>query len=368
MRKLLSSKQKPKVDRGFLVLTLTLTVLGLLVVADTSAPQALSVFNDRFYFVKQQAIWAGIGIVGMVVAMQVPYKFWEKIALPAFIGIVITLVLVLIPGLGSKALGARRWLSLGPFSFQPSELVKLGLAIYLAKVGAKDKGALSFFIPIGILAGLIMLQPDLGTTLIVAFVGFVQVFVSGISIWAISASVAVGAVLAFIAVIFSPYRRARLMTFFEHSTDPLDSSYHIRQVLLALGSGGIFGVGLGKSRQKFLFLPESATDSVFAIIAEELGLIGATILIILLAIFIYKGLLIAYRAPDKFSKLLATGIIAWIGGQTLMNIGAMVAIIPLTGIPLPFFSYGGSALTTILIATGILLNISKYAQAEKRSR
>jgi cell division protein FtsW len=235
----------------------------------------------------------------------------------------------------------------------------------LAKVASKSKGILSYFIPLVLVTGLIMLQPDLGTTLVVAIIGLSQIFVSGISLGYFFLALGVGVASTIGLILLSPYRRERLLTFFEVSRDPLGKSYHIRQILLGLGSGGIFGVGLGASRQKFLFLPESSTDSIFAVIAEELGLIGGAAVIILFIYFIYKGLKIARNAPDKFSQMVAVGLTAWIGGQAFLNIASMVSLVPLTGIPLPFFSYGGSSLVMILVGCGILLSISKYQTNEK---
>lgn len=354
--------------RKLFVLALILTVLGLIAVADASSPAALINFSDRFYYAKQQLVWGLIGVCSLLVVSKIHYSFWEKIALPFFIASLLLLVLVLIPGIGVKVLGARRWIVLGSVSFQPSEFVKLALAIYLAKVAAQDKKTLSYFLPIALVAVLIMLQPDLGTTLVVVVMAMVQAFVSGISLLHLAGGIIVGGVASLIAIFVSDYRRDRLLTFLQQSRDPLGKSYHIRQVLLALGSGGIFGVGLGQSRQKFLFLPEAATDSIFAVIAEEVGFIGAIILIGLFAAFVFRGLKIATNAPDRFSKILGTGIVVWIGTQAFLNIGSMVALVPLTGVPLPFFSYGGSALTMVLIATGILLNISKYEERQRKRR
>jgi cell division protein FtsW len=301
----------------------------------------------------------------LFVTSKIHFSVLEKVALPFFIVCLILLLIVLFPAFGFTALGARRWIPLGFFSLQPSELVKLGLAIYLAKVSSKAKGPLSYFLPIIVIAGLVMLQPDLGTTLVIAFIGFAQIFISGVNLFYLLGGVGVGALGVLVLVLTSSYRKERLLTFFEITRDPLGKSYHIRQILLALGSGGIFGVGLGSSRQKFLFLPEASTDSVFAIIAEETGLLGSIGIILLFAFFVYKGMKIARAAPDTFSQVLATGITAWIGGQAFLNIASMVAIVPLTGIPLPFFSYGGSSLVMILAACGILLSISRYAKTDK---
>ena len=298
--------------------------------------------------------------------MNIHYSFWEKIATPLFFLSVFCLLVVLLPHFSLSALGARRWISIGPINFQPSEFIKLGLALYLAKVASKKMKPISYFLPVVGVAFLIMLQPDLGTTLIVATIGLSQIFVSGVSLLYFGAALLIGAFGTLVMILVSPYRKDRLLTFFESTRDPLGKSYHIRQVLLGLGSGGIFGVGFGASRQKYLFLPEASTDSIFAVIAEELGLIGAIAIILLFLYFLFKGLKIARSAPDDFSKILATGITAWIGGQAFLNIASMVALVPLTGIPLPFLSYGGSSLVMVLTACGILLNISKYGIEERK--
>ena len=353
-----------KLDRGFLILILLLVVVGLVAVADASAPQALRFFKDELYFFKQQVVWATLGVGAMFVSSFINYKYWEKLAKPLFLLNILLLVAVLIPGIGLSVLGAKRWIVLGSISFQPSELAKLTMSMYLAKVASKDKGPLSYFLPVGMVAGLIMLEPDLGTTMIVSGMAFIQVFISGISLLYFVLAGMVAFVLTIALILTSDYRRSRLETFLELTRDPLDSAYHIRQVLLALGSGGLFGVGIGHSRQKYLFLPEAATDSILAVIAEETGFVGAFVLIMIFGALIYKGIKIAEKAPDTFSKVLATGIISWIGLQTIVNVGAMIAIFPLTGIPLPFISYGGTALITVLFATGILLNISKYGSTK----
>lgn len=364
MRKIKLVKQKLSIDRNFLILILVFVFVGLIAVADASAPQALSKYGDKFYLFKQQLMWAGVGTIALFVTSKINYKFWEKVATPLFLFSLTLLVIVLLPHFGLTALGARRWIDIGIFSFQPSELVKLSLSLFLAKVASKNKNTISYFLPVIIISGLIMLQPDLGTTLVVATIGLSQIFVSGMNLLYFVGALFTGFLGTFGLILISPYRKERLLTFLQTERDPLGSSYHIRQILLGLGSGGIFGVGLGASRQKYLFLPEASTDSIFAVIAEELGLIGAIGGIFLFGFFIYKGLTIAKNAPDIYSKVLAVGITAWIGGQAFLNIASMVALVPLTGIPLPFISYGGSSLVMILIACGILLNISKYSTHE----
>ena len=357
-----------KADKGLMIVTIILVAVGLVFVADASAPSAIATFGDKFYFFKQQLAWAILGIVGLFIIKNINYKVWSKYATFFFIISIVLLILVLIPGLGTKTYGARRWLMVGPVSIQPSELIKLTGALYLAKLAEKKKEYLAFILPIGLVCLLVMLQPDLGTTISFAFIAFAQLFVSGLSVFKMFITLLFAGVSGLVLTLFSDYRRDRLLTYFDSLSDPLGKSYHIRQILIALGSGGIFGVGLGQSRQKYLFLPESATDSIFAVLAEELGLFGSSVIIILFAYYVFRGLRIASHAPDIFSKILATGIVAWVGGQMLLNIGAMVAITPLTGVPLPFFSYGGSALTTALAGTGILLNISSYAQQKTNIR
>lgn len=364
-RKSTLSKQSKTFDKKLFFLVLGLVVIGIIAVADVSAPQSLNTFGNKFHLLKQQAISGLIGVVAFIVISKIKYTFWEKLATPLFFGSVGLLVMVLIQHFGVSALGAQRWIIIGPVNFQPSEVVKFALCLYLAKVASKEKGPLSYFLPLVLIAGLIMLQPDLGTTLVILLIGFSQILISNVKLVYIIGSGIIGAIGTFLLIIFSPYRRARLMTFFENTSDPLGSSYHIRQVMMALGSGGIFGVGFGASRQKYLFLPEASTDSIFAVIAEELGLIGGLFIISLFAYFVIRGLKISKNAPDRFSSILAGGIAAWIGGQAFLNIGSMVSIVPLTGIPLPFISYGGSSLVTILAACGILLNISKHTKHEE---
>lgn len=357
----IKSKINPTFRRLF-VLTSLLVILGLVAVADASAPLAISKFNDRFYFVRQQAIWAGFGMVLMVVTSMVNYKFWQKLATPLFLLSVTALLLVFIPGFGTKIMGARRWIDLGFTTFQPAEFVKLAMILFIAKVADRNKKLFSYFVPLGLVSGLIMFQPDLGTTMVIILTTLAQIFVSGINLYLFFGTGVVSSVIVFILIYFSDYRRARLMTFLNSADDPLNKGYHIRQILLALGSGGFFGVGIGASRQKFLFLPETATDSIFAVIAEEVGFFGSVALLSLFVAYLVFGFKIIKAAPDKFSKMLAVGIVSWICIQTFLNVGSMLALVPLTGIPLPFISFGGTALVMMLLATGILLNISKYAK------
>lgn len=356
-----SLKEKHPLDIHFFYLVLTLVTIGLVFIADISAPQALNYFGDKFYFLKQQVVWALMGVVSMIVISNINYSFWKKMAVPIFFIAIIFLIAVLIPGISLKALGARRWISIGNINFQPSEVVKLALALYIAKLAdSKMQKPLAFFLPLVLVCGLIMLQPDLGTTLVVGFIGIIQIFVSGVPIVYFLGSLIAGILGVIVLILVSPYRRDRLMTFLQVGADPLGKEYHIRQILLAIGSGGLFGLGIGQSKQKYLFLPEASTDSIFAAIAEEIGFIGSLAIISLFVYFVYRAYKISVNAPDTFSKVLGIGITSWIGGQVILNISAMTALTPLTGIPLPFFSYGGTNLLMILSACGIILNISRY--------
>lgn len=353
-------------DKHLFVTTLILVILGLVAVADASAPQAMDSFSDKYFFFKQQSIWALLGVVVMFAVSFVNYKFWGKIAVPAFFVSIILLIVVLIPGMGLKTYGARRWISLGFTTFQPSELAKIAFVLYFAKLSSSQKSLISYTIPLGVLALLVMFQPDLGTTLVLVGTGMIQIFVSGVNLWHFFGVGIFGTLSAGALIFFSDYRKDRLMTFVNQTTDPLGKGYHIRQILMALGSGGVFGVGIGASRQKYLFLPEAATDSIFAVIAEEVGFTGSLIVIFLLLYFVSRAFAISVKAPDDFAKSLSVGIASWIGLQIFINLASMTALVPLTGIPLPFLSFGGTSLVMILVSTGILLNISRYAQKKRR--
>jgi cell division protein FtsW len=261
-------------------------------------------------------------------------------------------------------LGAHRWIDLRVGVLQPAEFVKLSLAIYLAAwFSTKEKGRFgAFLLLIGFVLFLVMAEPDMGTTIIILCEALVLYFLSGGAVWYFFALSPVLAILGFILIKIEPYRAKRLATFLDPNQGINGASYHVRQILLALGSGGLTGVGFGNSLQKYAYLPENATDSIFAIIAEEIGFLGSVVLIVVLMAFIWRGMVIALRARDTFGKLLAGGIVAFLGMQMIINLGAQTALLPLTGVPLPFISYGGSALVVDLCSVGILLNIAKQGQ------
>lgn len=348
----------------FIISIVLLTLFGLVAIFEASVVESYQQFGDKFHFLKLQLMWALLGFTAFSIASLIPYSIYKKLAQPIFIIAILLLLAVLIPGIGFEAQGARRWINLGFTVLQPSEITKLAVIIYLSSWLSKHQRFEPFMFITAVVIGLIMLQPDLGTAVIIGSIAFILYFVSGGNIKKILISGLIAAVIGGILIISSPYRLDRLKTFLDPSTDPLGTSYHIRQVLIALGSGGVFGQGIGKSRQKYQYLPEASTDSIFAIIAEETGFIGGLLVIIALYQLINQGFKIAKNSTDPFAQLLTMGIMSWIGLQMLMNLSAMVALIPLTGVPLPLISYGGSSLITILLALGIVSNISRYTKPE----
>lgn len=356
-------KQSRKLDYILATIAVALSLFGLLMIFEASSVSAQQSFQDKSFFVKNQAIWLLFGVGAMIAASRINYRRYYGISVILLVFVLVTLVGVFLPGIGVKVSGARRWLNFGFFQFQPAELAKLVLVIYLsAWFSYKEKGRLlSFIILLGMVLGLVVLEPDLGTAVIIGAIAVVLYFFSEAPFWHFLLIVPVGILGVLGLALISPYRYRRLVTFLNPAHDPLGASYHIRQLLLALGSGGLFGTGIGKSRQKFYYLPEATTDSIFAIVGEELGFIGTSVILLLFFVLIYRGFKIAANAPTRFGQLLAGGITAWMAIQIIINLGATVALLPLTGVPLMFISYGGSSLVVSLIGIGILLNISKQS-------
>lgn len=336
-----------------------LALFGLVMIANASAVEADRDFADKYYYFRQQAQWVGLGLIAFGIASVFPYQRLKKITPILLFGALLSLVLVLLPKLGFLRFGARRWLTIGGINFQPSELTKLAFIVYLAAFLENKRNVLPLLIIAGLIVVLVMLQPDLGTTLIILTSGAVVYFVAGAPVVHLLVGGAIGFFGGLGLIFTSPYRKERFLTFLNPLRDPLGASYHIHQILIALGSGGLFGLGIGQSRQKYEYLPAVTTDSIFAVIAEELGFVGASVLILIFIFLIWRGLKIAQQTSGQFGQLLATGITAWVGIQALINLAAMVALVPLTGVPLPFVSYGGSSLLLSLTAMGILVNISK---------
>jgi len=356
----------PPMDKVFLSMTLGLCVFGLLMVYDASVVTAHRQFGDPYFFLKQQFMWLCLGLAGMMVMSRMPLSWWQRNS-RKFLYITIALLILVL--LGDKTLGARRWLTIAGFSLQPSELAKITYAAYISDVFLNPKTAFKeFLVASAVVMGLVMLQPDLGTTMVLGGVGMTIFWVAGAQLKQFLGLIGVGVMGVLGLIISSPYRLNRLTTFLNADADPLGTSYHVRQILLAVGSGGWFGLGLGQSRQKYAYLPEVAADSIFAVIAEELGFIGAGLLVVILTLFFIRGIRIAARAVNPYAKLFGTGLITSLAIQAFVNLAAMVAIVPLTGIPLPLISYGGSSLVVSLLAIGILLNISRDPQAYQQRK
>lgn len=350
-----------RIDILLLISVICLTLFGLFMLYDASSFVAFRDFADKYHYIKDQFFWIILGFLSLGLFSFFDYHKLYNLALPILIIGILLLVLVFIPGLGVSLLGARRWINFHFFLLQPSEFVKLGLAIYLAAwFSNKEKGRfLAFLMLLGLVVFLIMLQPDMGTATIVLSEAIVVYFLSGANLFYLGIIAPIIAVLGFILIKLEPYRAARLSTFLNPNQSLSTSSYHVRQILIALGSGGLTGMGLGNSLQKYAYLPENTTDSIFAIIAEELGFLGAAAVILLFMVVVWRGFTIAIHAKDNFGKLLAGGISTFLAMQILINLAAQTALLPLTGIPLPFISYGGSALIINLAAIGILINISR---------
>jgi cell division protein FtsW len=353
-----------------MIVTFILLAFGLIMVYSASAVWAQYKFSDSFFFAKRQLLFAGLGMAAMFFMMNVDYWSWRKWAKPILIACFILLLIVLIPGVGMERNGSRSWIGVGAFSIQPSEFIKLALISFLAKFLAENqryvttvkKGLLPSLSLVFFAFGLIMLQPDLGTGTVMVGTCFVMLFIAGARI---SHFVFLGlfGLAGFVGLILSaPYRMARITSFLDPWQDPLNSGFQIIQSLYAIGPGGLFGLGLGHSRQKFFYLPEPQTDFIFAILAEELGFIGGSLVILLFALLLWRGIKVALGAPDLYGSFLAVGIISMIAIQVMINIGVVTGLMPVTGITLPFLSYGGSSLTIMLMAVGVLLNISRYAR------
>ncbi len=350
-----------KFDFLLLGIVIFLTFFGLLMIFDASSFISFRDFGNKYHYIVDQSLWMVIGFAGMGFLSFFNYKKLYTLALPLLLVAIGLLMAVFIPGIGVSVLGAHRWINLRIGVLQPAEFVKLTLAIYLAAwFSTKEKGRFSaFLLLVGFVLLLVMLEPDMGTTIIILSEALVLYFLSGGNMRYFVSLAPILGILGFILIKIEPYRAQRLATFFNPNQSLGSSSYHVRQILISLGSGGFLGVGLGNSLQKYAYLPENATDSIFAIIAEEIGFVGSVILIMICMAFIWRGIVIALRARDAFGQLLAGGIVAFLGMQMIINLAAQTALLPLTGVPLPFISYGGSSLVVDLCSVGILLNIAK---------
>ncbi len=355
-------------DKTLLITVLLLAIFGLIIISSASVVTSYNNFGYNHYYLFHQFLYGFLpGIALLFLLQKIDYRWLKKYALLFLIITLIFLFVVFIPGLGLGLKGASRWIDIVGISFQPSEFIKLTFVLYLAawleknKKNTKDFANLliPFVAVVMVIAIPLIMQPDVGTLSIIVLTAVIMYFVSGTKISHIFALAAGGLAGLFLLVQIAPYRMNRFMVFMHPEIDPQGIGYQINQALLALGSGGIFGLGFEHSRQKFNYLPEPIGDSIFAVTGEELGMIGLVILMALFLVFALRGFKIASKAPDNFGKFIAVGITSWITFQALINMAAITSLIPLTGIPLPFISYGGSALITSLVGAGVLLSISR---------
>ncbi len=356
-------------DHPLLLVIVGLTLFGLVMMSSASAVIGERFHGDRYFFLWHQLLYGGtVGFILFLTGYFVPYRYWRVLALPALLTALALLLLVFVPGLRVSYGGASRWVGVGPVTIQPTEIAKLALIIYLAALLEKKgedikdfrQSVVPFLIISAVICGLIIMQPDVGTLFGTVAIAAAMVFTAGFRLRHLFFIFAAGLALFTVLLNTARYRLERIMVYLHPELDPQGIGYQINQALLAVGTGGLWGLGLGRSRQKYYYLPEPAGDSIFAIIAEELGLARSSLVLLAFAVIGWRGFSIARRAPDTFGRLLASGITAWVVIQSFINIGSILGMMPLTGIPLPFISYGGTALATMLFAGGVLLNISKY--------
>ncbi|WP_379131548.1 stage V sporulation protein E [Paenibacillus sp. sgz500958] len=364
------NKTRPAPDIWLLIPILALLVIGMVMVYSAGSVLGFRNYGDSFYFVKRQLLFAGFGLIAMYVTANTEYRVWKGFAKAGLIVCFILLVMVLIPGIGVVRGGARSWLGISSFGIQPSEFMKMGMILFLANwLGREDYDITSFtrglLPPLGLIGsafGLIMLQPDLGTGTVMMGATLMMVYTAGARMKHLL-SLGVAGLAGFVALIAAaPYRLQRITAFLDPWSDPLGAGYQIIQSLYAIGPGGLGGLGLGMSRQKYSYVPEPQTDFIFSILAEELGFIGGLTVLLLFLILIWRGMRVAMSLPDRFGSYLAVGIVCMVAVQVVINIGVVIGLMPVTGITLPLISYGGSSLTLMLTALGILLNLSRYVR------
>ncbi|QQS43716.1 putative lipid II flippase FtsW [Candidatus Roizmanbacteria bacterium] len=347
-----------------LIIAVLLVFIGLIFVFEASSIRALNATGDSFHYLKLQLRWIFFGSIVLGFFSWYNYKNLYFLSIPAMIGVILLLIVVLIPGIGHTAGGARSWINLGFITVQPTEFTKFAIILYLASWFSKKEKSrfLPFVLLLGFLLLLIMLQPDMGTAIMVFSLGIAMYFLGGQDLRYLLALAPV-AVIGFAGLIFAaPYRLKRLTAFLNPENDPLGVGFHINQILISVTEGGLFGRGFGASRQKYLFLPEAHTDSIFAIISEELGFVGSFLIITLYFVFLYKLYQLYNSVDDRFGKLLIGGIFTYFGLQIIINLGGMVNIMPLTGVTLPFVSYGGSSMLASCMLLGIAINVARQTK------
>lgn len=370
-----SKKKKLKpFDSFFFLLIMVLLAFGMVMLFSASAPTATQEpFNNPFYFVFRQAIWAAIGVAGMIVISRIDYRFWRRFSRLGLVAALVLLLLVLL--VGQEINGAKRWLGFGSFSFQPSEFAKIAVILFFAdaltRTGEKLKkfwrGLLPYLLLLGVFAVLLLLEPHLSGTVVIAGTACIMLLLAGARVWHFALLAGGVSPLAVWLITSSEYRLTRVISFVDPWQYKLEGGWQIIQSLYAIGSGGLFGLGLTQSRQKFLYIPEPYNDFIFAIVCEELGFFGAAAVLLLFALLIIRGTKIALNAPDTFGTLLVGGVVSLIAIQVFINIAVVTSSVPVTGMPLPFFSYGGSSLSFILCAMGLVLNVSRQSKGVLKS-
>jgi cell division protein FtsW len=351
----------------------TLCVIGLVMVGSASSVISLDLYGSPWAILIRQLLWMGVGIVALVFACRFDYRRWKTLGVPLLVVTVLLLFAVLLPGIGVTAGGSSRWIGFGQLRVQPSELMKLAMAIFGAGLvvrrvergGSYRTVAGPLLLVAAAAALLILMQPDMGTALVIACISLALLFSCGVPMGPVVKATAALAALGAIVAVADPYRRARVLSFLDPSAHASGSGYQVVQSLIGLGSGHLFGLGLGSGREKWGLLPNGHTDFIYSVIGEELGLVGALTVLVLLGALAWFGLRAASRAPDQFGTLLAVAIVAWITAETVVNVGAVVGLLPVTGIPLPFISFGGSSLVITLVGAGILVNIAKHEPRER---
>ena len=359
---------RPPVDYAMVVIILMLLCFGLVMVFSASSANAHYMYGDATYFFKRQVLYAAFGLLLMWLSSRFPLKAIKQYTNRLFV--VSIVLLLLVPVIGVEVNGAKRWLGFGGFTFQPSEIAKLTLVMFLAKsvtiyrdrISKLGDGYIRYMIIILLVAGVVLLQPHMSGAVVIAVGGVAVLFAAGFKVRYFVTTLLCAVPALWGLAVMSPYRFKRITSFMDPFADKLGESWQIVQSLYAIGSGGLFGLGLGQSRQKFLYIPEPQNDFIFAIICEELGFIGAIFVMFLFGLLIWKGIMIAKKAPDEYTALVATGITSLLAVQVLMNIAVVTSMMPVTGVPLPFFSYGGTSLVILLMEMGLLLNISRHCE------
>jgi cell division protein FtsW len=369
----LAAVQQLPTATALMITVSLLCIIGLVMVGSASSVISISLYGTPWAILVREAIWMTVGVVVLFVTIRFDYRKLRRMSPLLMLVTFGLLFVVLVPGIGLHAEGSSRWIGFGQLQLQPSELMKLALTIFAADFiarrldeGSPDRRIMGPLLLVTGAAGvLILAQPDMGTAMVIGCIALTMLFVSGVSIGPVIKLLAVVAGIGLVVAVASPYRRERLLSFLDPSAHGSGSGYQVVQSLIGLGSGHLTGTGLGGGQQKWGFLPNAHTDFIFSVIGEELGFVGAIVVLFLLGAFVWLGIRAATRSADRFGGLLAIGLVAWVASETLINVGAVVGVLPVTGIPLPFISFGGSSLVLTLAAAGILINIARHEKSAR---